>query len=175
MESVLKMSSEERDVGKLLKEIEFKSGQIQEALGDIEQLLKDTKRLFCKIQENMDKHEKVRNLWLGQLRGNAGSLVFQNVASTPNPLFPLTETQRTLIRNIVAQVIRLQALQDQLEMFIDGLSRNIPLLVEEAAAGESSLVTVLFLAFVEIGNIQREIQEVRANLALDVAVLFGLI
>ena len=58
----------------LVLALEQQLKQIQ-AFGDIEQLLKNVQRLF-------QKHERVRNLWLGQLRGNVRSQVFLNVAST---------------------------------------------------------------------------------------------
>jgi hypothetical protein len=45
-----------------------------QAFGDIEQLLKNAQRLF-------QKHERVQNLWLGQLGGNVGNLVFLNAVS----------------------------------------------------------------------------------------------
>lgn len=169
----------ERDIGKLLKEIEFEIGQIQKVAGDIEQLLKDTKRSFCKIQENMNKHKRVRNLWLGQLRGKSGSLVFQNVASTPNLLFPLTETQRTLIRNIVAQSKRIQTLQAQLGFVIADIISEVKGFgrlemrfwrpgMRLLEIDKAKFLEALSLASIQIRTIQEEIQEVRDNLTRNI-------
>jgi len=179
-------SNEERELGKLLKEISFDINRIQKVSGAIEQTLREAKRLFQQIKKSIDQYETGRRLFLGQLKKDGNSLEFngrlqefQNVADatpTPNALAPLTPEQRTLIRTIVAQGRRLQTLRTEF-LFITDAIRGIVRLFVQGVFDEDETLAALFALAGEFRRIREEIQEVRGNLAgnvIELAASLGL-
>lgn len=183
--------NQKQEIERLLKQIHIENSRIQKVLGDIDPLLRDVKQLFQQIKGNIDKHETVRNLFLGQLRDSKGE-AFQNVADvippmvpsvpppppapTPNVLAPVTETQQTLIRNITVQTRRLQALRAELRAIVLGVTS----LIASFLIGNPIALFILIQALDdlrrEIARLLAEMAEARANLranVIELAILLG--
>lgn len=116
----------ELDINELFKRIKFNSKQIQKTFGDIEDLLKKSQRLMQQLLKT-----RTRN------NGLSNENVFFNVAAapvapptpvpapTPTPLPPITQTQQTLIINILSTVRDIRSVRrqitDTIEAIIGGL------------------------------------------------------
>lgn len=151
---------------KALKEAQFALHRLQNVSENIEQLLKDIKGLFSQMQENATKHERVRNLWLGQLKKNGRSQTFLNVAApvvplaptpapaVPVPLDPTESERRRLVKSIRDRVAVIRDLQQKIEEKFRSFLRA-SLAVLEAEEIESP--TVLRIAIEIRDNVLGEI------------------
>lgn len=189
--------NEEQEIESLLKKIQFENRRIRKVSEDIEQSLREVKRLFQQIKGNINKHETVRNLWLGQLR-NGGIQEFQNVTdvvpttppmvpsvppapATPSPLFPLTETQQTLISNILSTAREIGRVRRQIgntiAAIIGGnilLRRRLAQLRLGAPLEGPSLAEIHFGLLVlisQLGNLRVHLDGLQEDLDINISLL----
>ncbi|MEH7486116.1 hypothetical protein [Priestia megaterium] len=119
----------ELDINELFKRIKFNSKQIQKTFGDIEDLLKKSQRLMQQLLKTRTRNNGLsnENVFFNVAEAPAAPVAppTPTPAPTPTPLPPITQTQQTLIINILSTVRDIRSVRrqitDTIEAIIGGL------------------------------------------------------
>lgn len=177
----------ELDINELFKRIKFNSKQIQKTFGDIEDLLKKSQRLMQQLLKT-----RTRN------NGLSNENVFFNVAEalaapvappTPTPLPPITQTQQTLIINILSTIRDIRSVNRQIrdtsEALVGGALLLRRRLIERSVAFDEDqfnraadltrsiedIILGISILTSQLENLRTQLEVLQENLDIYVALL----